>query len=193
MPTKVIERQLLDSLHRGAAKKFSPSGKRTWDDRVIFAHATRKPSGRRAIRINMPSTPFRLTTASADADPTGASIRVSSSNDETVTRAIPKTFFSRPNCRKEHRKGWFRTTPPQPILRSAMTIGAICSFHEGDASEIPRPFGSVRNCPYGCLKCLGRVWFGTTPKPKNIPWMISGRVASQKGNISTIDPRRERD
>lgn len=35
---------------------------------------------------------FRLTKASADADPTGASIRVSSSNDETVTRAIPKTF-----------------------------------------------------------------------------------------------------
>jgi hypothetical protein len=92
MPTEAIERKLPVPIAQGAAKKFSPSGKRAWDDRDIFAHATQKPSGRRAIRINIPATPFRLTTASADADPTGASIRVISSNDETVTRAIPKTF-----------------------------------------------------------------------------------------------------
>jgi hypothetical protein len=51
----------------------------------------------------------------------------------------------------------------QTILRSTTTLEAIRPFQEASVSEITRPFWGRPGTVCGCRKCVGRVWFRTTP------------------------------
>jgi len=104
----------------GAATKSSQSGRRTRDDGAISADATRKPSGRRAIRINMPAAPFRTTNASPAADPTDASIRPIGELQKGRPVLISTCQWPETAAGNVDRGG--RTTPPKPFPRSTTTL-----------------------------------------------------------------------